>query len=191
AALLGARARIDDVVVGLLDAAAGLVHQPAVVVAADAGLLDESMGEVRAPMGAMPVEEPETSAPVLVEHEILAHEANGLDRVLVVFARAADRHPVAAKKLAHRRARADLSEKTVLFGPQHARPRCCLVAFCQFLLEFPPSATAIYDVAGRRIALLDQAMEHSRRKRKRAPPVGQAGSRCSQRFSRSMRMSCR
>jgi hypothetical protein len=34
------------------------------------------------------------------------------------------------------------------------------------LLEFPTSATAIYDVAGHRIALLDQAMEHSRQKRK-------------------------
>src|SRR5262245_17668820 len=158
--------RVDDVVIGLLDAAAALVHQPAVIVAADAGLLDESIGEVRAPMGAMPVEEPETSAPVLVEHEILAHEANGLDRVLVEFARAADRHPVAAQKLSHRRARADLGEKTVLFGTQHTQPRCCLVPLCQLLLEFPTSATAIYHVAGRRIALLDQPMEHSRRKLK-------------------------
>src|SRR5262245_38383542 len=155
--------RVDDVVIGLLDAAAGLVHQPAVVVAADAGLLDESIGEIRAPMGAVPVEEPETSALVLVEHEILAHEANGLDRVLE-FARAADRHPVAAQKLSHRRAWADLGEKAVLFGTQHALPRCSLVALCRLLLEFPTSATAIYDIARRRIALLDRAMEHSRQK---------------------------
>src|SRR5262249_48037327 len=107
--------------------------------------------------------------------------------VLVEFARAADRHPVAAQKLSHRRARADLGEKAVLFGTQHARPRSCFVALRQLLLEFQTSATAIYDVCRRRIALLDQAMEHSRRKRKRAPPVGQAGSRCSQRLSRSMR----
>jgi hypothetical protein len=33
------------------------------------------------------------------------------------------------------------------------------------LLEFPTSATAIYHVAGRRIALLDRAMEHSRQER--------------------------
>src|SRR5215467_13402849 len=139
--------RVDDVVIGLLDAAAGLVHQPAVVVAADAGLLDESIGEIRAPMGAVPVEEPETSAPVLVEHEILAHEANGLDRVLVEFARAADRHPVAAQQLSHGRAGADLGQKAVLFGAQHALPRCSLVALCRLLLEFPTAATAIYDAA--------------------------------------------
>src|SRR5262249_58939732 len=113
-----------------------------------------------------PVEEPEPSALIPVEHEILAHEANGLDRVLVEFARAADRHPVAAQKLSHRRARADLGEKAVLFGTQHARPRLCFVALRQLLLEFQTSATAIYDVCRRRIALLDQAMEHSRRKRK-------------------------
>jgi hypothetical protein len=29
-----------------------------VVVAANAGLLDESVGEIRAPMGAVPIEEP-------------------------------------------------------------------------------------------------------------------------------------
>src|SRR5262249_24001052 len=149
AALLGARMRVDDVVMGLLDAAAGLVHQPAVVVAADAGLLDEAIGEIRAPMGEVPVEEPETSAPVLVEHEILGEEANGLDGVLVELARAADRHPVAAQKLSHRRARPDLGEKAVLFGTQHARPRCSLVALCRLLLEFPTAATAIYDVARR------------------------------------------
>src|SRR5262245_47388994 len=136
------------------------------VVAADAGLLDESIGEIRAPMGAVPVEQPETSALVLVEHEILAHQANRLDRVRVEFARAADRHPVAAQKLSHGRARADLGEKAVLFGTQHALPRCCFVALCRLLLEFPTSATAIYDAPRRRIALLDRAMEHSHQKRK-------------------------
>src|SRR6516225_6275787 len=144
--------RVDDVVIGLLDAAAGL--------------LDESIGEIRASMGAVPIKEPETSALVLVEHEILAHQANGLDRVLVEFARTADRHPVAAQQLAHGRARADLGEKAVLFGTQHALPRCSLVALCRLLLEFPTAATAIYDAACRRIALLDRAMEHRRAARR-------------------------
>src|SRR5262249_38545640 len=175
AALLGARMRVDDVVIGLLDAAAGLVHQPAVVVAADAGLLDEAIGEIRASMGAVPIKEPETSALVLVEHEILAHQANGLDRVLVEFARAADRHPVAAQKLSHGCARADLGQKAVLFGTQHALPRCSLVALCRLLLEFPTAATAIYDVARRRIALLGRAMEHKPQKRKGRAALGQAG----------------
>jgi len=47
------------------------------------------------------------------------------------------------------------------------------------LLEFLTSATAIYDVAGRRIALLDRAMEHSRQERNsraaRRPGLGQVG----------------
>jgi hypothetical protein len=38
------------------------------------------------------------------------------------------------------------------------------------LLEFETSATAIYDVRRRRIALLDRAMEHSRQKRKARRP---------------------
>src|SRR5262249_35558759 len=41
--------RIDDIVIGLLDDAAGLVHQPAVIIAADADLLDEAVGEVGTP----------------------------------------------------------------------------------------------------------------------------------------------
>src|SRR5262249_29483921 len=120
-----------------------LVHQPAVVVAADAGRLDEAVGEVGAAMRAVPGEEAETAALVLVEHEILAHEAHGLDRIGVEFARAADRHPVAAQQLSHGRARADLGEKAVLLGTEHARPRCSLVAVCRLLLEFLTSATAI------------------------------------------------
>jgi len=83
--------RVDDIVIGLLDAAPALVHQPAVVVAADASLLDESMGEVRAAVGAVALEQPETSALVFVEHEVLAQEANGLDGGVIELARAPDR----------------------------------------------------------------------------------------------------
>src|SRR5262249_44380876 len=180
--------RVDDVVIGLLDAAAGLVHQPAVVVAADAGLFDESIGEVGAPMRAVPVEEAETSALVLVEHEVLAHEANGLDRVLVEFARAADRHPVAAQKLSHRRARADLGEKAVLFGTQHTRPRSCFVALRRLLLEFPTSATAIYQLSAAALHCSTGPWNIAAKNATAVPPVGQvSGKSDSQRLSRSMR----
>src|SRR5262249_60506930 len=101
------------------------------------GLRERATGAACAAMRALPGEAAEKSALILVEHEILAHEANGLDRVLVEFARAADRHPVAAQKLSHRRARADLGEKAVLFGTQHTRPRSCFVALRPLLLEFP------------------------------------------------------
>src|SRR5215469_18804567 len=127
--------RVDDVVIGLLDAAAALVHQPAVVVATDAGRLDEAVGEVGAAMRAVPVEETETSALVLVKHEILAHEAHGLDRIRVELARAADRHPVAAQQLSHGRARADLGEKAVLFGTEHAGLAAVLLRFADCYLN--------------------------------------------------------
>src|SRR5258707_6321659 len=60
-AILGARARIDGVVIGLLDATPAFVHQPAVIVASDAGLLDESLGEILAPSPAMSVEQPQAA----------------------------------------------------------------------------------------------------------------------------------
>src|SRR2546427_2158332 len=49
---------------------------------------------------------------VFVEHEVLAHDAHGLDGVLVEFAHRGDRMPVAAQELAHRRARADLRQRS-------------------------------------------------------------------------------
>src|SRR5262249_33605645 len=107
ATLLCPRARINQVVVRLLDAASTLVHQPAVVIAADASVFDEAIREVGAAMRTMAVEEPETSALILIEHEIFAHQADGLDGVLLQFARAADRHPIAAQKLTHWSFRAD------------------------------------------------------------------------------------
>src|SRR2546427_12430623 len=56
---------------------------------------------------------------VFVEHEVLAHDAHGLDGVLVEFAHRGDRMPVAAQELAHRRARADLRQRAVFFRAQH------------------------------------------------------------------------
>jgi hypothetical protein len=98
------------------------------IVAADAGRLDEAIGQVRAPVRAMSVEQSELPAQILVEHEILAHQTNGLDRIGVEFAGAADRHPVAAQQLTHRRPRTHLGEKAVFLRTEHASPRCSLVA---------------------------------------------------------------
>src|SRR5262249_42624694 len=119
AALLGTRGWIDEIVVGLLDAAAGLVHQPAVIAAADAGLLDHAEGKIRAPVRAVPVEQTEAASHVLVQDQVLAEEPHGLDRVAIELARAADRHPVAPQQLPHGGSRPDLGENPVLLVRQH------------------------------------------------------------------------
>jgi len=93
------------------------------IVAADAGRLDEAIGQVRAPVRAMAVEKPELSTQILVEHEVFAHQTNGLDRVAIQLARAADRHPIAAQQLSHRGSRAHLGEKAVFLSTEHASPR--------------------------------------------------------------------
>jgi len=97
----------------------GLVHQPAVVVAADAGLLDEAMGEVGAAMGTVPIKQPEATAEVLVEHQVFAHQADGLDRSVVELAGSADRHPIAPQQFPHRGSGPDLGEQPIFFWTQH------------------------------------------------------------------------
>ena len=114
------RLRTGGVLVGLFEAAAGLVHQPAVIAAADAGLLDPAIGHVGAAMRAMAVDQAVAAAAVAVEDEVLAHEADGLDRMAVELAGAADRLPVAAQQFAHRRAGADLGEHFVAGGGKQA-----------------------------------------------------------------------
>src|SRR3954464_15614504 len=59
-----AQARIDGVVIGLLDDAAAFIHQPAMIIATETGLLDKSIREVRAPVRAMTVKQSELSAGV-------------------------------------------------------------------------------------------------------------------------------
>src|ERR1019366_285180 len=56
AAILAAPRRIDDVVIGLLDAAPVRIHQPAVIVAAGGGLLHETERHGGAPARGLPVE---------------------------------------------------------------------------------------------------------------------------------------
>ena len=65
-----AQGRDDGVLERHFDALAGLAVGPAVVVAAQAALLDEAAGQVGAAVGALPFDEAE-----LVEDEILAHQA--------------------------------------------------------------------------------------------------------------------
>src|SRR5262249_62329289 len=76
ATLLRPRARISQVVVRLLDAAPTLVHQPAVVIAADASVFDEAIREVGSAMRTMAVAEAQTFALVPIRHGIFAHPAD-------------------------------------------------------------------------------------------------------------------
>src|SRR5205823_1600111 len=62
---------------------------------------------------AMPVDEAEAAGEIPVEHQVLAHEADRFERDRVELARSADRHPVAAQQVAHRRARADAGKELV------------------------------------------------------------------------------
>ena len=111
--------RIEFLLERLLDALASFVVHPAVIVASQAAFLDVAVGEVRRAVPAMPRDQAVRPREVLVEHEVLSHDAHGLDRVLVEFAHRGDRMPVAAQELAHRRARADLGQRAGLFRAQH------------------------------------------------------------------------
>jgi hypothetical protein len=61
----------------------------------------------------MPVDQAEGAAQILVEHEVLAHQADRLDRVFLKLASPADRLPVAAQEIAHRRAGADAGGRSL------------------------------------------------------------------------------
>ena len=114
------RFRIGGVFIGLFEAAAGLVDQPAVIAAADAGLLDPAVGHVGAAVRTVAVDQAVTAAAVAVEHEVLAHQADGLDRVGVELAGAGDRLPIAAQQFAHRGAGSDAGEHLVAGGGEQA-----------------------------------------------------------------------
>ena len=77
-----ARVGIRDVFERLLGARAALVEIPAVVVAPDAAIFDETVRQVGAAMRAVAVDESVGAGQVAIEDEILAHQADGLDRVL-------------------------------------------------------------------------------------------------------------
>ena len=88
---------VGDVFKRLLEAASGFVEMPAMVIAPDAALLDEAVRQIGAAMRTVPVDESVGAGHVAVEHEILAHQADRLDRVAVELVLGGDRHPVAAQ----------------------------------------------------------------------------------------------
>src|SRR5262249_42990772 len=119
ATLLGAVTRVGDILVRLLDASTCMVHEPAMVAAADALSFDPSVGEVRTSMRAMTVDESVAATQILVEPEVLSHQPYRLDRRLIEFACSADRHPVATQKIAHRSPRPDARQQLVLRSTEH------------------------------------------------------------------------
>src|SRR6266851_752248 len=68
------RLRMRNILVGLRQAPAVCVIEPAVVIAAQPASLDIAVTEVGAAMPTMPIDEAVFAAEVLVENEILAHE---------------------------------------------------------------------------------------------------------------------
>jgi hypothetical protein len=96
-----------------------------VVVAAQAALLDEAVGEIGAAMRAMAVDHAVGAGEILVEDEVLAEQPHGFHRVAVELADAGDRPPVAAQEIAHRGARADRGQQLVLRFRKHASPPQC------------------------------------------------------------------
>jgi hypothetical protein len=93
-----------------------MVDEPAVIVAADAFLLDETVGEVGAAVRAVAVEQAVVAREILEQHKVFAEQAHGLDRIGVEFARAGNRHPVAAQQIAHWCAGTDAAQQFVLGG---------------------------------------------------------------------------
>lgn len=84
------------------------------VVAAQAAVLYEAVGEVGAAMGAVGVDQAIGARAVFVEDEVLAHEPDRLRWPVVHLGHGSERHPVAAHELAEWRAGADLGQEAVL-----------------------------------------------------------------------------
>ena len=120
--LLEATVRMHRLLEGLLDALAGLVVQPTVVHAPQAVLLRDSVRQVDATVGAEPVDQPQRAAAVLVQHEVLAEDPDGLGGPSLgrgaELRRRRDGVPVAAEQVAHGR-RHDAGEPFILSGAQH------------------------------------------------------------------------
>ena len=111
--------RLRYVFIRLLGAAAILVEEPAVIVAAYTALLDEPVCQIGAAMRAMPVDQAVSAAQILIECEVLAQQANGFNGLVIELADRGDGHPVATKQAAHGRARTDLCQKLVLSCLKH------------------------------------------------------------------------
>jgi hypothetical protein len=86
------------------------------VVAAEAAVLDKTVGEIGPPMRTVPVDQTEPAAHILVEDEIFAEKAQRFDRDRLELADARDRHPIPAQQVPHRRSRTDLGQQAILLG---------------------------------------------------------------------------
>jgi hypothetical protein len=112
---------VGDLFEGLLQAGAVLVEQPAVVVTAQAVLFQDAVRHVGAAVRAVRVDEAVGAGLVLVQHQVLTHEADGLHRVVVQLSLRGDGHPVAAQEFTHKGTGAGLHQLNVLLLAQHAR----------------------------------------------------------------------
>src|SRR3984893_8068188 len=90
------------VLIGLRQAPAVRVVEPAVIIAAQPAFLDIAVAEVGAPVPAMAIEEAVFAAEILVEDEILAQQPHRKRAGSFEFAGAGDRPPIAAQEIAHR-----------------------------------------------------------------------------------------
>jgi hypothetical protein len=68
-----------------------------------------------APVRAVAIDQPEGTGEIAIQHEVLAEEPHGLDRVAIELAHGGDRHPIASQQFAHRRPAPDAGETFVLF----------------------------------------------------------------------------
>ena len=89
------------ILVGLGQATAVCVIEPAVVIAAQPATLDIAVAEVGAAMPTMPIDEAIFTAKVLVKNEILAHEPHRERPGPLKLAGAGDWPPIAAQQIAH------------------------------------------------------------------------------------------
>ena len=128
--VLEARAGVDHLLVGLLQAGAVPVEQPAVIVAAQAAFLDIAIGQVGIAMRAAPLHQAVAAAQVLVQDQVLAQQPHRLHRIVVQLRDRRDRLPVAAHQLAHRRALADARQQFILGLAQHGASSLDPVASC-------------------------------------------------------------
>jgi hypothetical protein len=86
-----------------------------VIAAAQAAILDVAVGEVGAAMRAAPVDNSVRPAEIAVQNEVLAEDAQRLDRRALHLVDRRDRLPVAAQQASHRRAGVDARKQPILF----------------------------------------------------------------------------
>ena len=113
--------RMCGILERLLDAAPARVEFPAVVLAADAVVLDHAIGEAGTAVGAILVDDAKMAAAVAVDDEFLAEDLDFLraERALEQFVHSADRLPVVAHERAHGCARSYPGQDLVVFNAEH------------------------------------------------------------------------